>query len=50
DTNQYGANVNFDTCIDSGASDALFGNSGVGLGVGTAEKVDCSQWSGQTDQ
>ncbi|KAK3069838.1 hypothetical protein LTR53_011520 [Teratosphaeriaceae sp. CCFEE 6253] len=45
-TNQYGANVNFDTCKDSGASAALFGNSGVGLGVGTATKVDCSQWSG----
>ncbi|KAI7194640.1 hypothetical protein KC343_g14051 [Hortaea werneckii] len=45
-TNQYGANVNFDTCIDSGASAALFQNSGVGLGLGTATQVDCSQWSG----
>ncbi|KAI7280230.1 hypothetical protein KC345_g4860 [Hortaea werneckii] len=45
-TNQYGATVNFDTCIDSGASAALFQNSGVGLGLGTATKVDCSQWSG----
>ncbi|KAJ9631699.1 hypothetical protein H2203_000098 [Taxawa tesnikishii (nom. ined.)] len=45
-TNQYGANLNFDTCIDSGASKALFGNSGVGLGVGTATQVSCSQWSG----
>ncbi|KAK4547689.1 hypothetical protein LTR36_000646 [Oleoguttula mirabilis] len=45
-TNQYGANLNFDTCIDSGASAALFGSSGVGLGVGTATVVDCSEWSG----
>lgn len=45
-TNQYGANINFDTCIDSGASAALFGNSGVGLGVGTAQEVSCSQYSG----
>jgi len=45
-TNQYGANLNFDLCIDSGASAALFGNSGVGLGVGTAQEVSCSQWSG----
>jgi len=45
-TNQYGANLNFDLCIDSGASAALFGDSGVGLGVGTAEEVSCSQWSG----
>ncbi|KAF1348751.1 RlpA-like double-psi beta-barrel-protein domain-containing protein-containing protein [Delphinella strobiligena] len=45
-TNQYGANVNFDTCMDSGASSALFGDSGVGLAVGTAEEVDCSNWKG----
>ncbi|MCJ1440669.1 MAG: hypothetical protein MMC23_001155 [Stictis urceolatum] len=45
-TNQYGANVNFDLCKDDGAAAALFGGSGVGLAVGTAVKVDCSQWSG----
>lgn len=45
-TNQYGANVNFDLCRDSGAADAFFGSSGVGLAVGTAQQVDCSQWSG----
>ncbi|KAL1590091.1 hypothetical protein WHR41_01201 [Cladosporium halotolerans] len=45
-TNQYGANVNFDLCIDSRANSALFGSSGVGLGVGSAVQVDCSQWSG----
>lgn len=45
-TNQYGANVNFDLCSDSGAQTAFFGNNGVGLAIGTAEQVDCSQWSG----
>ncbi|KAG9767689.1 hypothetical protein ABEF93_005376 [Exophiala dermatitidis] len=45
-TNQYGANVNFDLCSDSGASAAFFGNSGVGLAVGSATQVDCSEWSG----
>jgi hypothetical protein len=39
---RYGANVNFDTCKDSGASAALFGNSGVGLGLGTAVQVPCT--------
>ncbi|KAK0309498.1 hypothetical protein LTR01_004606 [Friedmanniomyces endolithicus] len=43
----YGANVNFDTCKDSGASAALFGNSGVGLGLGTAVQVPCSQYASQ---
>ncbi|KEF53642.1 uncharacterized protein A1O9_10042 [Exophiala aquamarina CBS 119918] len=46
DTNQYGANVNFDLCSDSGAQAAFFGNNGVGLAIGTAIQVDCSQWSG----
>ena len=45
-TNQYGANLNFDLCIDSGASAALFGSSGVGLAVGSAVQVACSSWSG----
>ncbi|KAK0824659.1 hypothetical protein LTR33_017227, partial [Friedmanniomyces endolithicus] len=45
-TNQYGANVNFDTCKDSGASAALFGNSGVGLGLGTAVQVPCTSQVG----
>lgn len=45
-TNQYGANVNFDLCSDSGAQEAFFGDSGVGLALGTATQVDCSQWSG----
>jgi len=41
-TNQYGANLNFDLCINSGANKALFGNSGVGLAVGNAVQVSCS--------
>ncbi len=45
-TNQFGANVNFDLCSDSGAASAFFGDSGVGLALGTATQVDCSQWSG----
>ena len=45
-TNQYGANVNFDLCIDDGAAGALFGSSGVGLAVGSATQVSCSEWSG----
>ncbi|KAF1973276.1 hypothetical protein BU23DRAFT_464816, partial [Bimuria novae-zelandiae CBS 107.79] len=46
DSNQYRANLNFDLCIESGAPGALFGDSGVGLAVGSAEQVDCSEWSG----
>lgn len=46
DTNSYGANVNFDLCIDSGASEAVFGSNDIGLAQGTAEEVDCSQWTG----
>jgi hypothetical protein len=45
-TNQYGANVNFDLCIDSGASAAFFGNDGVGLAVGNATEVSCSEYTG----
>ncbi|KAI5195595.1 hypothetical protein E4T42_04669 [Aureobasidium subglaciale] len=45
-TNQYGANLNFDLCLNSGANTALFGNSGVGLAVGSAVQVSCSLWSG----
>ncbi|KAG9755348.1 hypothetical protein KCU73_g5462, partial [Aureobasidium melanogenum] len=45
-TNQYGANLDFDLCINSGANTALFGNSGVGLAVGTAVQVSCSEWTG----
>jgi len=45
-TNQYGANVNFDLCSDSGAETAFFGNDGEGLAVGTATEVPCSEYSG----
>ncbi|KAK4182147.1 RlpA-like double-psi beta-barrel-protein domain-containing protein-containing protein, partial [Podospora australis] len=40
-TNQYGAEVNFNLCIDSGAASALFAKSGLGLTTGTATSVDC---------
>ena len=48
-TQLLGAQVNFDTCIDDGAAGALFGSSGVGLALGTATKVSCSQWSGSAN-
>lgn len=41
-----GGNVNFDLCKDDGAAAALFGSSGVGAALGTAEQVSCSEWSG----
>jgi len=37
--NQYGAQVHFDLCKDSGASSAFFTSSGAGLG--TAQQVSC---------
>ena len=46
DRNRYGAQVNFDLCSDSGAATAFLDPSGVGLAVGTATKVSCSQWRG----
>jgi len=46
DTNKYGANVNFDLCSDSGASGAFFGSDGVGLALGSAVQVPCSEYSG----
>jgi hypothetical protein len=45
-TNQYGANVNFDLCSDSGAAAAFFGSDGVGLAIGTATQVSCSEYPG----
>jgi hypothetical protein len=45
-TNQYGGIIDVNVCSDSGARDALFGNSGVGLALGTAEEVDCTKYSG----
>ncbi|KAI9749368.1 MAG: hypothetical protein M4579_006899 [Chaenotheca gracillima] len=46
DTNKYGANVNFDLCVDSGAAGAFF-PSGTALALGTAEVVSCSGWDGK---
>jgi hypothetical protein len=44
-TNQYGTNVNFDLCSDSGAAAAFF-PSGIGLAVGSVTQVECSRYSG----
>ncbi len=38
--------MNFDLCKDDGAAAALFGSSGAGAALGTAEQVSCSEWSG----
>lgn len=46
--NSWGAQVNFNLCIDSGASDGLFGpDSDFGLAVGRATRVDCKDWEGK---
>ncbi|KAI9701731.1 MAG: hypothetical protein M1820_006359 [Bogoriella megaspora] len=45
-TNQFGGVVDFNLCRDDGASAALFGDSGTGLAVGSAEEVDCGDWKG----
>lgn len=45
-TNQYGGTIDVNVCSDSGARQAIFGNSGTGLALGTAEEVDCSSWNG----
>lgn len=47
DTNSLGAQIDVNLCNDSGANEAFFGGSGVGLAVGTAEEVSCSLWEGQ---
>lgn len=33
-------------CADTGAREAVFGTESIGLAFGTAEEVDCSEWSG----
>ena len=47
DRNQYGGQVNFDLCKNSGAAKAFLDPSGVGLAVGTATRVSCKLWHGQ---
>ncbi|KAK6431849.1 hypothetical protein LTR95_011982 [Oleoguttula sp. CCFEE 5521] len=49
-TNQYGAVVNFDLCLDSKANTALFQNDNIGLGVGTAIQVSCAGYAGSKVQ
>ena len=46
DQNQYGGQVNFDLCKNSGAAKAFLDPSGVGLAVGTATRVSCHLWHG----
>lgn len=38
--------MNFDLCKDDGASNALFGTSGIGMAFGNATKVSCDLWTG----
>ena len=47
DTNQYGSQIDINLCNDSGANAAFFGDDGVGLALGNATQVDCSEWQGQ---
>jgi hypothetical protein len=44
--NSYNATIDVNLCSDSGAREAVFGNTGLGLGIGTAEEVDCSEYKG----
>ena len=41
-----GGHVNFDLCKDDGAAGALFGTTGIGMGIGHVVEVDCSAWGG----
>jgi hypothetical protein len=46
--NSFDAQVNFNLCGNTGASDALFGfNSGVDMAIGKATRVDCKEWKGK---
>ncbi|KAF1991784.1 glycoside hydrolase family 45 protein [Aulographum hederae CBS 113979] len=45
-TNQYGSQIDVNLCIDSGAADAVFGDSGIGLALATATEVSCDEWEG----
>lgn len=47
--NQYGANVNFNLCIQSGVPAAFFGNDDTSLAVGTTTQVSCSDCSGSIE-
>ncbi|KAH7305885.1 hypothetical protein B0I35DRAFT_483640 [Stachybotrys elegans] len=47
-TNMYGAQVNFNLCVDTGAWDAFAGrNSGIGLAMGNVTRVSCDEWEGR---
>ncbi|KAF2418688.1 hypothetical protein EJ08DRAFT_52878 [Tothia fuscella] len=44
--NHLGGIIDVNVCSDSGARSAVFGFSGKGLALGTAEEVDCGSWNG----
>ena len=46
EANSQGANVYIDLCMDSGASQAFFGNPPWGTAVGTAQQVVGGEWCG----
>lgn len=46
DANSLGDNINMDLCMDSGATQAFWGNPPWGATSGQAQQVDCGQWCG----
>lgn len=44
--NQYGGVVDFNLCNDDGANAALLTPAGVGLALGSAVEVSCTEWNG----
>ena len=46
ETNSMGMNVNIDLCMDSGATQAFWGQPPWGTMTGQAQQVDCSEWCG----
>ena len=46
ETNSLGMNVNIDLCMDSGATQAFWGDPPWGTTTGRAQQVGCEQWCG----
>ena len=44
--NHLGMSVNIDICMDSGGTQAFWGNPPWGTAKGTTQQVDCSEWCG----